>query len=379
VTAPKAIDTPAQTPLQLDTQATMERGVFALAALLPIALQPERWEEPGQARALRSAVASLRAGAVQLDGHPLGSDVSFAFLNRSLASEALALERDIERERYPLASERIVRMAETCVACHARLPGADREEFASALTARVDVAALSPVARATLQAATRQFDAALQTYEGQFADRFTPGVALELSDAVPSYLILALRVRRDPERAQRGLAVLATRSDLSTRLQRDLEIWRGALVGLAPDLQAPPSLAGARRILEQGRGLNDFPWQESDTVHEIVASSVLYRYIDESNPRGEDLAEALYLLARSEAFLLRSFELFEPQQYLAEAIRIAPHSDVAARAYSVLELEVTLSYGPDNLPDEIREWLDRLRELSSPSSLVPAAGALGAP
>ena len=103
--------------------------------------------------------------------------MSFVFLNRSLALEAGALERDIETKRYAIASERIVGVVETCVACHARLPGASEDEFARALTARVDMQALSPLARAEIQAATRQFDAALQTYESQFADRFTPGAA----------------------------------------------------------------------------------------------------------------------------------------------------------------------------------------------------------
>ncbi len=379
VTAPNASDPQAQTPLQRDVQATMQRGVVALATLLPIALEPGQWERAGHAREIRDSVAALREASVQLDGHPHEPDVPFAFLNRSLRLEARALERDIEGRRYSLASERVVRMAETCVACHARLPGADREEFARALTAWVDLASLSPVSRATFQAATRQFDAALETYEGQFADPSTPVAALELSGAVPSYLILALRVRRDPERAERGLAMLAARSDLSARLQGDVETWRGAVVALAPDLRAQPSLAAARRILEEGRALNDFPWQGSGTIHEIVASSVLYRYIEESKPREKDLAEALYLLARSEAFLFRSFERFESQQYLERAIRIAPHTDVASRAYSVLELEVALRYGPSGVPQDGREWLERLRELSTVRSMQPTEAPLGVP
>jgi hypothetical protein len=132
-------------------------------------------------------------------------------------------------------------------------------------------------------------------------------------------------------------------------------------------------------VLDQGRALNDFAWQESDTIHEIVASSLLYRYIEEQRPEGEDLAEALYLLARSEAFLFRSFELFEPQQYLEQAIRAAPHSDVAERAYSVLELGVALSYGPQGVPDAVRAWLERLRELSAVEPLQSTSGPLSAP
>ena len=119
-------------------------------------------------------------------------------------------------------------------------------------------------------------------------------------------------------------------------------------------------------MLKKGGGLNEFPWQGAEAVHSIVASSILYRYIEEQKPGGEDLAEALYLLARSDAFTFRSLELLEPQHYLEQAIRIAPHTQIAARAYGVLELEVVLinQAFDQEIPEKVQMWLDELRELS---------------
>jgi len=56
-------------------------------------------------------------------------------------------------------------MTETCVACHGRLPAESTTSFSDALLARVDQTAIAPFGRARLQAATRQFDRALASYE----------------------------------------------------------------------------------------------------------------------------------------------------------------------------------------------------------------------
>jgi hypothetical protein len=201
---------------------------------------------------------------------------------------------------------------------------------------------------------------------------------MDLSEAVPTYLLLALRVKRNPERAQKGLAILGRRNDLSPRLKQDLATWRTSLMALAPELQKSPSLESARRILAEGRSLDDFPWQGGDIIHAIVASSLLFRYIDDRKPGGEDLAEALYLLARSNAFTGRSFELFEPQFFLEQAIFVAPHTEIASRAYAALEIEATLIYGASGalVPEDVREWLARLRELSEILPVEPIAGLL---
>jgi hypothetical protein len=381
VLACSAVDRRPQDTSTTQPSVTMQRGVAALAALLPVALAPSMWSEPGVARDVERWVSALRASAQDLDAHARQGDVSFAFLSRSLAREAAELERDIALQRYASASERTVRLTGTCTACHARLPAESQDRFADALLTRVDERSLSPFARAELQVATRQFDAALETYEQQFVDPFTPGTLLELSEALPSYLILTLRVRRDADRARRGLSMLAQRRELSPGLRQDLDVWQEALVGIAPALREPPTLEGARALLVEGGGLNDFPWQEADSIHAIVASSVLYRYIEERRPHGEELAEALYLLARSEAFTFRSFELLEPQYYLEQAIRIAPHTEVAERAYAALELETVLindAFGQP-IPEDVREWLEGLRELSVVAPVEPSAGSDSAP
>ena len=113
----------------------------------------------------------------------------------------------------------------------------------------VDRGNLSPVQRARLEIALRQFDRALDIHEKLLADPNVIPASLDYTGALGDYLIVALRVTGQPERARESLRKFAKRSDLSETLQRALPIWIEALAALAPELQAPPTLERAADIL----------------------------------------------------------------------------------------------------------------------------------
>jgi hypothetical protein len=347
------------------SRATMRRVFDSVAVLVPVAFAEsgDPWKE--QAPEVQASLRALRDASAQVAAHGKGQDASFRFLSDSLAAQTRTLGWQLARKDYDGASNSTQRLVETCVACHVRLPATREGDFAQGLLGRIDRSSLTPFARAGIEAAGRQFDAALATYEAQFAD---PEAALEsydFSDAISAYLIVALRVKRDPARARRGLDLLAKQRDLGAQFELNLEIWRRALRELEPALREPPTLERARQILDAGHLLSEFPLDAADEVHAIVASSVLYRYLEEKRPTGEDLAQALYLLARSDAFTRRSFETSESASYLELAIGAAPHSAIARRAYARLELQTLLEYSTPfgvELPDEVNTWLRELRE-----------------
>jgi hypothetical protein len=181
-----------------------------------------------------------------------------------------------------------------------------------------------------------------------------------LYTSLTSYLIVVLRVKRDSERAARGLAILAQRTDLSAQLELNLPIWRRALLEFGRALREPASLERAQQILDAGRALSEFPFDATDQIHAIVTSSLVFRYLDEKAPEGVELAEALYLLSRTEAFTRQAFELSEAGSYLEQAIQAAPHSAIAERVYARLELQTMLQYtGPEGMavPADVQSWL----------------------
>ena len=359
------------------TRETMRRVFQSLATLLPATTTPSGWREAATRGDVRDALDTLSQAADELGRHSREGDVSFRFLSGSLAFDARTIEQRVAEQRYESASYLVQRLTETCVSCHVRLPARNGTPFADQLLERVNQGSLSPFTRARLQMATRQFDPALKTFETAFADPATQMTVVESSDVIASYLITALRVRRDAGRAERGLAALARRPDLSAQLESNLQTWRSAVQDLAPALAESPSIERARAILDEGRGLDEFPSDGASLVHAIVASSLLYQYLEERRPRDQDLATALYLLAKTEAFTRRSFELSEARYYLEQSIRTAPHSALAERAYAALEQETLLGYtgsSGEHVPDDVRSRLAELRKLSR-STAAPADAA----
>jgi len=347
------------------TRATMQRVFAALATLLPAAMAPAGWEDPGRRGEVQSALSELASAADQLRQHIGPEAQSFAYFSQSLGSDAREIQRRVAQRRYEAASYLTQRMTETCVACHTRLPSKSTSAFSEALLQRLDRKTLSPLARARLQTATREFDAALTTYEAEFASPAEADPLLEYE--LPSYLIVALRVRRDPARAERALATLEKRDDLTGYFRERLPEWRAALRELTPTFQEKPSLERARAVLAAGRARSEFPADGAELVHAIAASSMTYRHLEQAKPQGLQLAEALYVLGQTEAFTRRSFELSDAEHFLEQTIRTAPHSALAERAHAQLERAIAFGYtgsAGENVPADVRAQLNALRELS---------------
>jgi tetratricopeptide (TPR) repeat protein len=269
----------------------------------------------------------------------------------------------------------VLRMTENCIACHSRLPADRQPEFAASLVSSVDRGGLSPVHRARLEIALRQFDRALDIHERLMADPAVVPAALDYTGALADYLTVALRVSRAPDRARASLQKFARRSDLSETLERALPVWIEAVASLAPELDKPPTLERAGDVLERGEALRRYPADRADLVHKIVASGILYRYVQGENVPKDSLAEAFYLLGISDAFLRRSFERSEAQFYLEQAIRLEPGSDLAKVAFAELEAQTLLAYSGSSglhLPADVLRWLAQLKALARSAPPAPA-------
>jgi hypothetical protein len=141
-----------------DTRAVMQRAYSALSRLLPAALSPEPMVEGNANGELSAAIDALADAAAQIEVHARPSDAGFGFLGRSLASDAARIKKRMSVERFDDAGMLVVRMTENCIACHSRLPSEREPAFAADLVRSVDRGGLSPVHRARLEIALRQFD-----------------------------------------------------------------------------------------------------------------------------------------------------------------------------------------------------------------------------
>jgi hypothetical protein len=363
-------------PLRAEEQATREatratmREIFeSIRVLLPLSVRWEEFQSPAQRDAVLGALRRLTQNAAVLSEHARAEDPGFRHLGRSLERDAQEALREYERGRYAHAEFLVLSLTEYCVACHSRLPSPGDSPLAAHFVDGSALASLPAAERAGLQVATRQFDAALVSYEALLREPgYAPG---ELLDPLTDYLIVALRVKQDPARPIPVLEHFARRPDLRRYLRLDVERWIADLRRLAAQPRAEADLATARRLLAEGRDLIAFPGDRRALVHYVAASDILYRWLEAQPgpaPDGAatDRAEAYYLLGLIETRIGRDRGASPARYYLENAVRLAPKAPFAQLAYAVLEEETLLDYGAvegEALPDDVEQRLAELERL----------------
>jgi tetratricopeptide (TPR) repeat protein len=368
--AASAAPTQPAAPTAPNEQQTRERMAEIFAAmrfLLPLSLDEQAFEDPAHSQGIRNALALLDESAASLAQHGASREVPFSHLARSLAIDA----RDIH-ERYDQGHVREARylvqtLAETCVACHSRLPAASDAPRSEAFLADASVEKLPNVQRAKLAYATRQFDEALTLYETVLADPSFPANDIDLEGHLDDYLELAIRVRGEPARALAALKRFTRRKDLSPTLRGEVQHWIASLERLATRGPVAAPVDEARAAIDRAEaGQPDV--DERDALVELLdASALLHRFLADGRPPHAEQAEAYYLLGVIETRIGRSFWLSQAEAYLETAIRLAPGEPIAKDAYVLLEDFLVAGYsgsGGTFVPRDIREKLELLRKIS---------------
>jgi mono/diheme cytochrome c family protein len=364
---PAQSSAPAPSGDAAETRARMAEIFAAMRFLLPLSLDPEKFEDELQRPRVEQALALLDRSAASLALHGRSQEVPFAHLSRALAIDA----RDIH-ERYQQGHEREARylvqtLTETCVACHSRLPAASDAPRSEAFVAEIAAVELPTSQRARLAYATRQFDDAQVLYEALFADPAVSATDIDLDGHLDDYLELEIRVRQDPARAASALERFAARKDLPPALRSEVTHWRAALDKLAArgPVQAPLTVARAEvEAAEVGRPEKA---DRESLVEYLDASALLHRSVAAAGASTAQQADAFLLLGVIETRIGRSFWLSQAEAYLETAIRLAPGKPVARDAYALLEDYLTAGYSGSagtNLPPDVEEKLLLLRRIS---------------
>jgi hypothetical protein len=334
--------------------------------LLPASLDEDAFRDPQQRALLRDALRTLEEGASRLQAHAERRDAGFKFLSASLERDVREVVWLFERGELDAAGYQLGALTNDCVACHSRLPSAREFPLADRLLAGIDLEGLDPSERARLLVAVRRFDAALSVWEAQLADPAVSPAELDISGALVDYLVIAIRVVGDLERPRRTLEALRARPDTPTYLGRHLAIWIEGLVALRKTARAEATLPNARRLVEHANALSLFPAGRERLVYDLVASSLLHRYVAAATEGDAGLAEAYYLLGVIEARTVDSYWVPQTELHLEAAIRADPRGPFAEPAYAALEEYVLVGYGglaPEVLPAEVRTHLADLRAL----------------
>lgn len=349
---------------ETDRRADMRRMVTALTALLPLATDATAL---GERRAdVTAHLDELAAATAVLAAHGTDDDPSFRFLSRDLASHGALLRDAHAAGRDDEVRFELARLTATCANCHSRLPAAPTSAFGKEAVAGLDLAKLPADERVRLQVATRQFEDALATYERLLADPKRSGAALDIDGHVTDYLTVALRTQWQTDRARRTLDVFAKRDDLPGYLRRYVEEWSRTLAALSAESDEPESLERARTLADRGVALRTHPASRAGVVFDIAASAMAYRMVDRATEASREVAGALYLLGRTDAWTRRRVWSSEARYYLETAITMAPDAPFAADALDLYEEYTVFAYsgsGGVALPEAERARIDNLRVL----------------
>jgi hypothetical protein len=345
----------------------MQEIAAALRVALPLSLSEEKYEDPVNREKLLGALGSLAENASDLESHGAGRDASFGFLSRSLARDAREVHWRFQADRPDESRFLLGQLVDDCIACHSRLPSPRASSLGASLLADVDVGSLSPVERVRLEIATRQFDAALASCEQIFRGPLDEPLALDLEGLVRDYLVVAVRVKNDLVRPRAAFQELAARRDVAPHLREDLTRWVAAMEDLAARPPVGSDLEQARALVTEAERLDVVPADRGGLVHDVAASARLYRFLDATPAPSPEVAEAYYLLGKSDARIRRSFWLSESDFYLETAIRMAPRSELARSSYRILEEQTVVSYSGssgENVPEPVLLHLEEMRRLS---------------
>jgi hypothetical protein len=338
----------------------------ALTSALPWSLDAQQFQAPEHRQRIQAALRALAQHAGQLETH--GQDVpqSFGFLRRSLARSAQDAAERYEQGQYQQARFLLQGLTANCFACHSRLPNLQRFDLGKRFLEETNVASLPVPQRLKLEVATRQFDTALNTCEALLRSPSITAADIWLMGVFEDYLKIIIRVRNDFPRGMAVLAQFLERPDVPAALRDQLLSWVNALTELQSHGPIDDALSRARTLIETGQLRNRFPADHQGFVHFVVASSLLHRLLTTPPANTSALAEAYYLLGMTETYISRTSWLSEAPFFLETAIRLAPTSPIATKAYDVLNRYILTEYTGSQgtrVPSDVQEHLEELRRL----------------
>lgn len=351
-----------------ELRSEMHAAYASIEELMPLTLDPKTWADPARRATIQKQLDQLARTSTAIEKHASQRDQSFLMLSRSLSEEIEDVKHrfslgQLEESRYLL-----MQATSNCVTCHERLPSARDFPMGKRLSETMNLDDLPVDERIHTRLVTRQFDAAMIDLETALADPRERPSDLDFSGGLVDYLTVGIRVKQDPDRVARHLRTFAKRPDVPRYLRKHVDQWVSDLEATKSALTSKQPLVAARRLVRRGTPDGDTrPLARDTTVPDLVASSLLLRFIDQDDVSSVQKAEAFYLLGVAESRGIDSPWIPQAGVHLEFAVRLAPEAPFAGSAYDALEEYMYLNYGGVSgetaLPVDITAKLDELRAL----------------
>lgn len=332
-------------PLDAKTRARLEKGSKKLATL--------------------AHSITMVKGALPPDADP-----TLPFVAARFDKEVKRASHAIQNGNYEYGKALLRNISGYCITCHTR--NEQGPEFPK-FEVNPKTANLSPVQRAEMFSALRQFDSSLEIYEKMVADKelaaqdqFTWGKALRRG------LNLAVRVKKDPDRA---LALVNTALALPQTpgfFARYLPIWKKSVTEWKSEankkFETEEALfEEAQRLSADGRALQEFSLDSSGDVLYLRSSATAHELLGRF-PKGKRTADALLLEGKAYDLLEERMNAPLANFYYEACIRHSPHTTVAQQCFERFESNLLFGYSGSAgtfIPKDLKDLSDELSKLAS--------------
>jgi hypothetical protein len=336
----------------------------AYQELQPYLLSREKFEAQENEKAIAALLETLSAGFHRIESAPprLRQEPGFAG-TLTLLNDLLADSRN----RFNEGSKgyvlwRLRNSVDYCVTCHTR-----HEVKVDFLAPEPEPAALNSYQRAEFLLATRQFDAAAETFLNSV--RTPPNGHLRI-DALRRWLLISTRVHPDPRKALSVLTTSRRQVSFSKPEDEELQGWVESLRRWNNEsrlIEVTP-IRRAEHLIQQALALKQPLVGRNGTVELFRATGILHQVLEDGRPEATALrARALRLLGVAYSEIPFLFVADLPTLFLEECIREFPGGEDARKAYQLYQHLVTLEYtgsGGTGVPPDVEATLRELYDLA---------------
>lgn len=352
------------------TRSTMCDAFLSLTGLLPLTSNRAALKDPKNAAAIAEGLDTLAGLRHAFPEDPKAQEPATAALSSLFARYAQDTRRRFDAGELEAVSLRVRTLTSLCFTCHSRERAP--ADFAD-VQQRLDGMTLAPLEKAQVLAATRQFDAALETYRALLDTKpANERALLEYARALQDTMALLVRVKDDAKATAELLDALGQREDLPPFLRGTITAWRADVTAWQKErfdaLKATPDalVRRAQALVQKANGARGFLTDERHDVAYLRASGYLNLALGK-NPKLKTRGEALSLLGVC-AGALKSPLLWDVDLLFFEAcVRENPKTKLAKRCFQQLSDRVYLGYtgsSGTHIPEDELERLTELRKLA---------------
>lgn len=308
-------------------------------------------------------------------GNPLPpeADPSIGFISNMFEREVKHAYQALKAGHTSYAKAVLRTTTGYCIACHSRHDKGP--DFTSSEMNKKLTATLSPMERAKLFAATRQFDAALDGFEKIATDpKLASENAIQWGKAIRYALNLNIRVKNDPERTLKFISDVMALPQIPGFYTAHLPLWKDQIVEWKNEkkksLETEEELyQEAKRLSAEAQKKQRYPLDRASDVLYLRSSAIVHELLTRF-PQGKYTSEAFFLAGSAYDLLEDRLTTPLPEIYYEVCVRHSPHTEIAGQCFSRFEQDILFGYTGSAgtfVPEEVQKLVNELRALAKPA------------